>query len=205
MTEYSYYFITLLLLLAESFHEQNTLLYPGGFLRIGTPSDAASKELLSCSVSAYFEEHYDASRVAELRREAGDAALTAFKKKRLWKSAETLQRGIECSIANHACVVATTLLGCGHSLLSGAAFGHEEQFFDVIIFDEACQSTLPAALVAMQRLRSDADGDGGGPAQSTLVMGGDHRQLPATVLSPAAVRGGLARSLFERFVEDGAR
>jgi predicted DNA helicase len=60
--------------------------------------------------------------------------------------------------------------------------------FPLALVDEATQAIEPLTLLAF--LRADK-----------VVLAGDHRQLPPTVLSLEAARGGLARSLFERLVE----
>ena len=62
-----------------------------------------------------------------------------------------------------------------------------------MLMDEATQATEPAALVPVVK----------GARQIVLV--GDHRQLPPTVISRRAGSGGLRRSLFERFVDMGIR
>ena len=57
-----------------------------------------------------------------------------------------------------------------------------------MVIDEACQCTEPSAWIPI--LYGDR-----------LVLAGDHRQLPPTVISLEAAREGLARSLFERILE----
>jgi superfamily I DNA and/or RNA helicase len=59
--------------------------------------------------------------------------------------------------------------------------------FPLALVDEATQATEPLTLLAF--LRADR-----------VVLAGDHRQLPPTVLSPDAAEGGLATSLFERLL-----
>jgi superfamily I DNA and/or RNA helicase len=60
--------------------------------------------------------------------------------------------------------------------------------FPLALVDEATQATEPATYLAF--LRADR-----------VVLAGDHRQLPPTILSPEAVAGGLGVSLFERLVD----
>jgi superfamily I DNA and/or RNA helicase len=60
--------------------------------------------------------------------------------------------------------------------------------FDLVVLDEASQATLPLALVALARGKR-------------VVLAGDHKQLPPTVLSPEAERAGLSATLFERLME----
>jgi senataxin len=63
--------------------------------------------------------------------------------------------------------------------------------FDTCIVDEAAQATEPATLIPLRY------------GCRTLVLVGDPRQLPATVLSQAAKDARLDRSLFERLEEAG--
>jgi regulator of nonsense transcripts 1 len=87
-------------------------------------------------------------------------------------------------ILDRAQVLCCTCIGSGHELLDGRRFSR-------VLIDEATQATEPATLVPLVR----------GARQVVLV--GDHRQLPPTVISQRAERGGLGRSLFERLVEMG--
>jgi superfamily I DNA and/or RNA helicase len=59
--------------------------------------------------------------------------------------------------------------------------------FDLLVIDEACQTTEPGCWVPLGR----AD---------RVILAGDHRQLPPTVLSPEAARIGFGVSLLERLV-----
>lgn len=77
-------------------------------------------------------------------------------------------------------IVLSTLTGLDGDLLG-------DRRFDLLVIDEACQSTEPAAWIALTR----AD---------RVVLAGDHCQLPPTVLSPEAERAGFGVSLLERIV-----
>ena len=59
--------------------------------------------------------------------------------------------------------------------------------FDLVVIDEACQSTEPGCWVPL--LRCDR-----------VILAGDHCQLPPTILSPEAAKQGFAVSLLERLV-----
>jgi ATP-dependent RNA/DNA helicase IGHMBP2 len=59
--------------------------------------------------------------------------------------------------------------------------------FDLLVIDEACQTTEPGCWVPLTRA-------------SRVVLAGDHRQLPPTVLSPEAAKLGFGISLLERLV-----
>ncbi len=81
-------------------------------------------------------------------------------------------------------VVCSTNSTAGSDLLG-------DRTFDVVVVDEATQATEPSCLIPITRGRR-------------VVLAGDHRQLPPTVLSREAERRGLARSLFERLAGSAA-
>jgi senataxin len=89
------------------------------------------------------------------------------------------------SILNEADVVAATLSSSGKQQFLDHIL-QEELDFDTAIVDEAAQTTEPSTLIPLRY------------GCRSLVLVGDPRQLPATVLSPRAERAGLGRSLFER-------
>ncbi|MEO0249450.1 MAG: AAA domain-containing protein, partial [candidate division WOR-3 bacterium] len=59
--------------------------------------------------------------------------------------------------------------------------------FDLAVIDEATQATEPSALIPLIKARR-------------AVLAGDHKQLPPTVVSREAEKGGLGVSLFERMI-----
>jgi ATP-dependent RNA/DNA helicase IGHMBP2 len=75
-------------------------------------------------------------------------------------------------------VVLATLTGLESNALRGRTF-------DLAVVDEATQAVEPAVYLALLKA-------------NRAVLAGDHLQLPPTVLSEAAQKGGLALSLFER-------
>lgn len=83
-------------------------------------------------------------------------------------------------ILDTADVVCATLTG-----LNGELFGRRT--FDLAVIDEAAQATEPACWPAIMRC-------------NRLVLGGDHCQLPPTILSREAQEQGLGVSLMERVV-----
>ena len=101
-----------------------------------------------------------------------------------WKEVRKIESQMRDDILDRAQVLCCTCIGSGHELLDGRRFSR-------VLIDEATQATEPAALVPLVR----------GARQIVLV--GDHRQLPPTVISQRAKNGGLSRSLFERMVEVG--
>jgi len=79
-------------------------------------------------------------------------------------------------------VVCATNATAGSDLLG-------DRCFDVVVIDEATQATEPSCLIPITRGRR-------------LVLAGDHRQLPPTVLSRRAEEEGLSRTLFERLADE---
>ncbi len=90
------------------------------------------------------------------------------------------QRAVE-EVLDAADVVLTTNSTAGSEVLG-------DFHFDVLVLDEATQATEPSCLIPM--VRADK-----------VVMAGDHRQLPPTVLSREAREQGLGRSLFEKWAD----
>lgn len=84
------------------------------------------------------------------------------------------------AILHRASVVCATTTGLDSQVLG-------QLDFDLVVIDEACQSTEPGCWPPILRAKR-------------LVLAGDHCQLPPTVVSPEAVAGGLSISLFERLV-----
>ncbi len=91
-----------------------------------------------------------------------------------------LERSVIRGILDRADVICTTLT-IDDDLLS-------DRDFDLVVIDEACQSTEPGIWQAV--LRADK-----------VILAGDHFQLPPTVLSDEAVKLGMQRSTMQRLVE----
>ncbi len=81
-------------------------------------------------------------------------------------------------ILNSSQVICATNSTAGSEFLS-------DYVFDVIFIDEASQSTEPSCLIPIVK-------------GLKVVMAGDHKQLPPTVLNPEAK--GLSFTMFERFI-----
>ncbi|MGC4002335.1 MAG: AAA domain-containing protein [Pirellulales bacterium] len=94
-------------------------------------------------------------------------------------------RRIEAQAVEH--LLDTTPILCATTTgLDDSVLGNRR--FDLVVIDEACQSTEPGCWIAVTRGRR-------------VVLAGDHRQLPPTVLSDEAKKQGYDRSLFERLAE----
>lgn len=89
-------------------------------------------------------------------------------------------RAVE-AVLDKAEVVCTTNATAGSELL-------EEKQFDVLVIDEATQATEPSCLIPITHAKQ-------------VVMAGDHKQLPPTILSREAEERGLSTTLFERLAD----
>jgi ATP-dependent RNA/DNA helicase IGHMBP2 len=92
-----------------------------------------------------------------------------------------LENAITRGLVDGAEVVLATTVGAADSLLA-------EKQFDRVVIDEAAQALEAACWIPLQRGRG-------------AVLAGDHRQLPPTIQSQEAERGGLGHTLFERLIE----
>jgi superfamily I DNA and/or RNA helicase len=108
------------------------------------------------------------------RRDAREEA------KRLLQDARQLESRLVDYLLDSAQVVCATLTGLNADLLG-------ERQFDLVVIDEAAQSTEPPCWIPLLRSRR-------------LVLAGDHCQLPPTVVSNDARREGYHVSLMERMV-----
>jgi superfamily I DNA and/or RNA helicase len=101
-----------------------------------------------------------------------------------FKDIRTLENNVIASLLDSAEVVCATTIGSGHHILG-------DRKFPIVLIDEATQASEPSSLVPIIR----------GCRQ--LILVGDHRQLPPTVISERAEVGGLNQSLFERLNKCG--
>src|SRR6185436_4653751 len=97
-------------------------------------------------------------------------------------------RRIEAMAVQHvldqATILCSTTTGLDSQVLG-------QRRFDLAVIDEACQTTEPGCWIPLLRCER-------------LVLAGDHRQLPPTVISPEAERQGFSVSLLERLMEADA-
>lgn len=101
--------------------------------------------------------------------------------KALMADARRLEAQAVQHILDTADVLCATTTGMDDGLLG-------PRRFDCLVIDEACQSTEPGCWIPLGR------GD-------RLILAGDHRQLPPTVISAEALSQGFGVSLFERLAE----
>lgn len=158
-------------------------------LRIGNPTRITDK-MLALSYERRFEAHPDypqlwairkALRELRAKRKRGDDKYHQ-KVERLKARATELEIRINSELFGEARVIACTLVGSANRLLQGMKFG-------TLFIDEAAQALEAACWIPIRKA-------------SRVVFAGDHCQLPPTVKSIAALKGGLGKTLMERIVEN---
>lgn len=156
-------------------------------LRIGNPTKVNDK-MLSFTYERRFEAHPDYPQLWSIRqairklRQERKRHDNGWHQKmdRLKSRAVELEVRINAQLFGEAKVIACTLTGSANRLLSGQKFG-------TLFIDEAAQALEAACWIAIRRA-------------SRVVFAGDHCQLPPTVKSLAALKGGLGITLMERIV-----
>jgi superfamily I DNA and/or RNA helicase len=119
-----------------------------------------------------------ASRYTRARPAPGERAALRSEARQLSAEARRLERQIEDHLIDRSEVVCATLTGLDDDLLG-------DREFDLCVIDEAGQATEPQCWIPL-------------PRSKRLVLAGDHRQLPPTIVSDEAKKGGLGESLLER-------
>ncbi|HLL06195.1 MAG TPA: AAA domain-containing protein [Myxococcaceae bacterium] len=170
-------------------------------IRVGHPARVAAR-LQEHTLDVVVEEHPDRILSRELFDEAFDlfgyarrqrtqgrsrerfsnARSSTTEAKSLMDEARKLERKAVRAVLERAQVVCVTLASLGSGVIA-----HEE--FDLALIDEATQATEPLTLLGLLRAPK-------------VVLAGDPKQLPPTILSQEAARAGLAVSLFERLLQD---
>ncbi len=97
----------------------------------------------------------------------------------LMRDARNHLRGVQRAILAGNSVICSTASGADSQLLE------DDDQFDVVVLDEATQCPDPIALVPLLRAQK-------------LIMAGDPKQLPPTVLNNANIQHGLDETFFER-------
>lgn len=167
-------------------------------VRIGNPV-RVEEALQELTVDGLMASHEDYQALRKLRKDAETIKTAALKFKRNFGARERQQRQelmreardlknlshqledyIVFQILTRSQVIATTLTGAANSILG-------EKRFHTVFIDEAAQAMEPAAWIPILRA-------------NRVIMAGDHCQLPPTVKSIEAGRGGLSETLFETII-----
>ncbi len=147
-------------------------------LRIGNPL-RMSDEMLDCSYERRYSSHPDYHELWNIRKALREGAKGEHAH-RLRNRETELEIKINADLFDQARVVSCTLIGSAYRLM-------ERRRFSTLFIDEAAQALEPACWAAI--LKADR-----------VVMSGDHQQLPPTVKSLDAVKGGLANTLMQKLV-----
>ena len=157
-------------------------------LRIGNPTKVNDK-MLSFTYERRFESHPDYPQLWAIRktirqlranRKRGDNSFHQ-KMERLKEREIELELRIRNKLFGEARVIASTLVGSANRLLDGMKFG-------TLFIDEAAQALEAACWIPIRRA-------------TRVILAGDHCQLPPTIKSIAAMKGGLDKTLMQRIVE----
>jgi ATP-dependent RNA/DNA helicase IGHMBP2 len=165
-------------------------------LRIGHPARVTEKNL-SRTLDARIADHQHFRDIKKLRKRAEEFKRLAFQYKRKFGRPEREQRKMLFAEASRCLgdadmlehyiindlfgksrVIACTLVGASNDLLAGKSFR-------TIFMDEATQALEPGAWIPILKAER-------------VVFAGDHLQLPPTIKSPEAAKGGLEKSLMEK-------
>ena len=167
-------------------------------IRLGHPA-RVSPELREHTLDLLVEKHPDAKLARKLTRNAHALKDQSFKYTRakpepgareairqeakdMLREAREIEESVIERVLNGARIVCATSTGLDDEILNG-------RIFDWCIMDEASQSTEPGAWIPLQYA-------------NRLVLGGDHFQLPPTVISTEAAKEGFDISIMERLLTD---
>jgi predicted DNA helicase len=165
-------------------------------VRLGHPARVLP-ELRAHTLDLLVEEHHDVALARKLVKEAwalfrkadrytrakpepGARRETRQEARSLLADARRLEAMAVEHILDTADVLCATTTGLDDDLLGARRF-------DLLVIDEACQSTEPGCWIPLARAER-------------VVLAGDHCQLPPTVLSGEALAQGFGVSLFERLI-----
>ncbi len=167
-------------------------------VRVGNPV-RVSERLLSLTLDSKMSAHSSMKDIRKMKKQANEFRSLAHKYKRSFGKAEREQRKalfdeahkiikdvekteqyIIDDVLSKAQVIAATLVGSNHYTV-------RQLKYHTVVIDEAGQSIEPACWIPILKAKK-------------LVMAGDHFQLPPTIKSVEAARGGLETTLLEKSV-----
>ncbi|MGB3182638.1 MAG: AAA domain-containing protein [Cyclobacteriaceae bacterium] len=167
-------------------------------LRLGHPA-RVTEQVVSNTLDARIAGHSSFKDLKTVRKRADEMRNMAYKYKRKFGKAEREQRKlliresrrmrseadmlehyITADLLDQVQVILCTLVGASHDLLRGRTFG-------TVFIDEAAQAVEPACWIPILKAHR-------------VIFAGDHCQLPPTVRSIEAAKGGLTETLFEKTI-----
>lgn len=168
-------------------------------IRIGNPA-RVNEDLIPFSLEAQIAQHPDYKLLKKLRRDAEEYKKMAAKYKRnfgkeereqrkllfaeaskLKHEAYALEKYMVDSLLNHTQVITATLVGSVNRFI-------RYRRFSTVFIDEAAQALEPACWIPI--IKSER-----------VILAGDHCQLPPTIKSFEAAKGGLTNTLFEQIIQ----
>jgi superfamily I DNA and/or RNA helicase len=161
-------------------------------VRIGHPARLLPA-VVEHSLDAKVAEHPHTRVAQDLRRQVREALKRARReanpatRRQRWGELRALRREIAAveeaavrAVIDGAEVVLATCAGAQDPALAGREF-------DLAVIDEAAQALEPVTWIPLL-------------SAGRVVLAGDHRQLPPTIISPEAARQGLGVTLFDRMM-----
>lgn len=131
------------------------------------------------------KEHSAKKRAAFAQSQVADQAVGRLLGK--LKALQYKLQQIREELLDTADVVCCTCIGAATKELKGRTFS-------AILVDECTQALEPACIIPLLKLQDSS-------LAARVVLAGDHKQLPPTVVSSVGVNHPLSRSLFERLIE----
>ncbi|QJD98070.1 AAA family ATPase [Mucilaginibacter robiniae] len=167
-------------------------------LRIGNPA-RVSDRLMALTLDSKMTSHEQTKEIKKLKKQAAEYKNMAHKYKRNFGKAERDQRKalfdeahkimkdvskteqyIVDDLVSKAQVIAATLVGANHYTIRNLKF-------KTAIIDEAGQALEPACWIPLLKAEK-------------VILAGDHCQLPPTIKSAEAAKGGLSTTLLEKCI-----
>lgn len=168
-------------------------------LRVGNPA-RVSEKLMRLTLDSKIQAHSSMKEIKMLKKRASEFKDMAHKYKRTFGKSEREQRKalfdeaykimkevglveqhIMDDITDKAQVITATLVGTNHYTVRNLRY-------ETVVIDEAGQALEPACWIPILKAQK-------------VVLAGDHCQLPPTIKSEAAAKGGLALTLFEKNIQ----
>lgn len=169
-------------------------------IRIGNPA-RVDHEILECTLESKIADHPDYKNIKVLRKKADEYRRLARKYKRNFGATERQQRELLFAeakkiskeadnlafyvinnIIDNAEVICATPVGCNSKEVADLEY-------NTVFIDEAAQAIEPLCFIPILKAKR-------------VILAGDHCQLPPTVKSRAAVKGGLTQTLFEKIINN---
>ncbi len=167
-------------------------------LRVGNPAKV-SERLMALTLDSKMQEHSGIKEIKRLKKQASEFKEMAHKYKRSFGRAEREQRKalfdeaykimkevgnveqyIIDDVVGRAQVIAATPVGANHYTVRNLEY-------HTVVIDEAGQALEPACWIPILKAQK-------------VILAGDHCQLPPTIKSEAAAKGGLRLTLLEKCI-----